>query len=206
MFRRTGTAFHNLELSIAAQRRRNHTSHHASRINIHISYHTTMRKFNFAILQAFLALTLISHCTTPVTLSTFSKQKNDSITMADAWIPIHQHGRGRNLASRGRGGRGGRLAPAAAGRGPRHPALPSRAVSRYITMYPPPPTIYSTHSYRQAPIPTHNASPWTWPTIKKSQWPQNHGCLRPYHGLILGTGRRILLITTFTNFVSLERS
>jgi hypothetical protein len=77
-----------------------------------------MRKFNCIILQAFLALTLISHCTTPVTLSTFSKQKIHSITIADAWIPIRQHGRGRNLVNRGGGGRGGRLAPAAAGRGP----------------------------------------------------------------------------------------
>ncbi len=44
--------------------------------------------------------------------------------MADAWIPIHQHGRGRNLANRGGGDRGGRLAPAAAGRGPPPPGYP----------------------------------------------------------------------------------
>ncbi len=37
--------------------------------------------------------------------------------MADAWIPIRQHGIGRNPANRGGGGRGGRLAPAAAERG-----------------------------------------------------------------------------------------
>jgi hypothetical protein len=30
------------------------------------------------------------------------------------------------------------------------------------------------------------ASPWTWPTIKKSQWPQNHGCMHPYPGPIFG--------------------
>jgi hypothetical protein len=44
-----------------------------------------MRKFNCIILQAFLALTLISHCTTPVTLSTFSKHKK---TTALQW-PTH---------------------------------------------------------------------------------------------------------------------
>ena len=74
-----------------------------------------MRKINFSILQAFLTLTLISPCTTPVTTSAFSKQKIHIITMADAWIPpIRQHGRGRNPTNRGGGGgRDDRLAPAA---------------------------------------------------------------------------------------------
>ena len=83
-----------------------------------------MRTFNFTLLQAFLAVTLISPCTTPVTPSTFSKQKIHTTTRADAWIPIRQHGKGRNPANRGGGDRGGRLAPAAAGRGPPPPGSP----------------------------------------------------------------------------------
>jgi hypothetical protein len=77
-----------------------------------------MRKLNFSLLQAFLALTLLSPCTTPVTSNTFPKQKIHTTTMADAWIPIRQHGKGRNTANRGGGDRDGRLAPAAVGRGP----------------------------------------------------------------------------------------
>jgi len=44
--------------------------------------------------------------------------------MADAWILIRQHGRRRNPANRWGRDRGGRLAPAAAGRGPPLPSYP----------------------------------------------------------------------------------
>ena len=45
--------------------------------------------------------------------------------MENAWIPIRRNGRGRGNQSRGAGGgRGGRLAPAAAGRIPPRPSSP----------------------------------------------------------------------------------
>ena len=42
-----------------------------------------MWKFNFRLLEAFLALTLLSVCTTPVTTRTFSKLNINTTTMAD---------------------------------------------------------------------------------------------------------------------------
>ena len=78
-----------------------------------------MRRFNFRLLAAFLALTLFSTYTTlAVTSRTPIKQTINSTTRADALISTRQHGRGRNPANREGGGRGGRQALAAASRGP----------------------------------------------------------------------------------------
>ena len=70
-----------------------------------------MRKFNFRLLAAFLALTLFSAYTTlAVTSRTPIKQSINNTTGADALI--------QNPTNRGEGGRGGRQALAALGRGP----------------------------------------------------------------------------------------
>ncbi len=120
-----------------------------------------MRKFNFSILLAFLTLTLLSPCTTPVTSQKFSKHKTHNITMADAWIPIRHHGRGRNPANRGGGGRGGRLAPAAAGRGPPPGSPIASRISVQNNIPPPTDNLLETFLQVSRNTHTHNASPWT---------------------------------------------
>jgi len=84
-----------------------------------------MRKFNFRLLAAFLALALFSaYATHAVTSRTSIKQSINNTTRADVLIPTHQIGRGRNPANRGGGGRGGRLAPVAADHRPPPPGSP----------------------------------------------------------------------------------
>ena len=65
-----------------------------------------MRKFNFRFLKAFIALALLSiYTASAVTSRTPLKHVINNTTMADAWILIRQHGRGRDPANRGGGGR-----------------------------------------------------------------------------------------------------
>ncbi len=83
-----------------------------------------MRKRNVCFITKLLALAQLSVYTKTTDTSRIPIKHISNITiMSDAWIPIHYQGKGRNLANRG-GGRGGRHAPAVAGRGPPPPGSP----------------------------------------------------------------------------------